>query len=289
MNTENKTILLEITADQYEQLARIAALLQSLNGSGADVNDVAVKLLLHSLREWNKPGSLSGDLDKTITGHEQTPQDQEHQETVSPALVQVADQRILHAIPQQPKPINWTEKFLVDTLQGVEPGARIALIGNDVSLIKEWTLRLTQNLANDVPVLYIDPDSYGQFSELIERAGIPREELLFRVKMIHFLPDTPTQWKRHLTGSGGRMMFGAVVFDFANGIVFEPDFMQMIGQIKPNEGYPYLTQVYTFLEDSENIPGETFLPWMDLFDVVLAVHEGGMIQTVKNTFPEKEQ
>lgn len=294
MNSDHKILTLEIPASHYEQLVGIAALLESVNGTPADANAVAAKLLLRALTALNGSNSMKSETKQAQVETVTKPVTENGEVKTADEIVQVfapdANDTSLAALPEvaAPKLIEGLSEPWRKCLGNVEQGARIAIVSNESAFASVFALCLAQELTQSGSALYVAPNLVGHFPELLEKFGLKKAETPHRAKAIHYLPETRTEWRRVLIGSGNKVQYSAAVFDNASEMQLSADFPHWLEQLEIGGEPSCITQVFTFTIDIEKQPDEDFSDWMDQLEIVLYVEKDKKVTTIKNVFREAE-
>lgn len=318
MKTSDKTLALNITGQHYEHLRQLAQLVELVTEQPVTENDIAVKLLLRSLAGFNIGASLTTPETETPVEQEtdEQPEFEEEQKEVveeeqnsfdieplpdeddAPAeekaspqdisaivssLQTAAEKKAVAPESDSPTYIEGLTGVWQQVLGKVERGSRIAIISEHKDTGTRATLTLSQELNQSGNVLLLSPNRVGDFSELLERFQIRRTERPKQTKVIHYLPQDASDWKRLMLNSKGSLCYDTIVFDTAIEQKFDPVVPYIIDNLEICENARALiAQVYTLTlsrSDRKNIEA-----WANEMDVVVFVASDRSIVELKNKF-----
>ena len=286
MNSETVNITLSIPLERFAQIKSITKLMKMLDGKPLTENQVAEKLLLHSLSGFT-PMMQSEDYSENAFTANQTGEKTERTKSVIVTDQSDSALPIKDLLENQTNRQNTGETIggLSDEWQGifekVPQGARIGIVSNEADKTTRWMLGLASEFTKAMPVLYIAPDLIGDISELFNEYGINEPSTIYRKKTIHFLPETKTEWKQLLLSNRGNLLYKAVFFDSASNLPTESGILEtVLGTALP------VTEVYALTFDFDRQHETEFQDWIKALDVVLRT-DGKAVSVIKNSFREQ--
>jgi hypothetical protein len=312
METSNKTISVNISDQQYQHISQLASLVETLTDQHTDAETIIAKLLTRSLSnlEIGKPKSecKSENLTEPITVHIPEQNNLEAQQEIEPgekpieAIEKKASPESIMSIVsslQESKTAIQPKQQQVENF-GAEPmkelsitwarfigkptrGMKMAIVGDNRYNLSRLAISLSYELNRSYNTLYIAPTLVGEFRELAKhfrvdtRIATPKE-----TKVIHYLPETTTVWKRIICNGEKQYNYSAIFFDGITGMQLKPKYANELPTLL---GDPQLAvsmaQIYVVGETV--MSKKTVEEWANEMDIVITCFSREVV-LIKNNF-----
>jgi hypothetical protein len=280
MNNHPIKLTFTVPAHQYDQLLNLTRLLQVVHGEQPDVNQLAQKLLLHSLTHFALPENAApANLPvpvvpmPAVKNNEQPAQNETTSSQVADYLAGLAKLN-----KHDRTPLNLPPNWLACTGQ-LAQGVSIGILAPDTETATQYALQLANQLCKTLPVAYIAPEHSGSFREMLNTYQIKSTVTYQRVSAYHYVPENKTQWKDLALTHRNNLLYKVICIDNASEIGIDPLVYQGEFQRLTLRAKQPVTGIFALCEEPFSPAYEN---WLERLDVVVQANENGL-WLLKNT------